>query len=102
MPEFQIGDRVIELNDDGYMLNPEEWDEDVAVELASMNSVDLTDDHWAVVRCVREHFLRFNVGPMVRLVCRRTGLKEHWIHELFHTCTRGCMCRIAGLPGPTG
>jgi tRNA 2-thiouridine synthesizing protein E len=103
MSVLQVGEQRIELNDDGYMLYPEQWDEDVAVELARMNSVDpLTEDHWAVLRFVREYYLKYKVGPMVRLICRRTGLAEEWIHTLFQTCTRGCMCRIAGLPKPTG
>ena len=103
MSELQVRDQTIELNDAGYMLNPEQWNADVAEELARMNSIEqLTDDHWAVVRCLREHYLKYKVGPMVRMICRRTGLMEERIHELFHTCTRGCMCRIAGLPRPTG
>ena len=103
MSVLEIGQLKIELNDNGYMLHPEEWDEDIAVELAKMNSiVPLTDDHWAIVRAVREYYLKFKVGPMLRMICKRTGLTEARVHALFHTCTRGCMCRIAGLPGSTG
>ena len=103
MPEFQLGNRTIVLNDDGFMVHPRAWDEDIATELAKLNAVDpLTDDHWAVIRCVRNHYLKYNVGPMVRLICRKTGLEEQKIHELFKACFRGCMCRIAGLPKPTG
>ena len=63
MSVLEIGQLKIELNDNGYMLHPEEWDEDIAVELAKMNSiVPLTDDHWAIVRAVREYYLKFLSG----------------------------------------
>ncbi len=101
--QLQFEESVVRLDDSGFLVHPYEWSEQVAEALGRRDGVSpFNDDHWAVIRCIREYFEMYDAPPMVRLVCRRTGLDTERLAELFLTHCRDCMCRIAGLPKPTG
>ena len=58
MPDFQVGDGTIEVDEDGFIQAPELWNEDVAAALAKTEGVDaLGEDHWKVVNYLREYYL---------------------------------------------
>jgi TusE/DsrC/DsvC family sulfur relay protein len=103
MPTFTRGDVSIEVDEDGFMLQPESWDEKIAAALASTEAVDdLTDDHWKVVNYLREYYLQFGVAPMIRKLCKQTGFKLKEIYALFPSGPAKGACKVAGLPKPTG
>ena len=103
MPDFLVGDRVFEIDEDGFIQEPERWDEEVAAALAVTEGVDdLTDDHWKVVNYLREYYLEFGVAPMIRKLCKSTGFKLKQIYELFPSGPAKGACKVAGLPKPTG
>ncbi len=93
-----------QVNEEGFMLRPEEWDEDVARLLArtAEGIEELTGEHWAVVRFIREHYLAHRRAPMVRAVCRTTGLHLRRIYQLFPGGPAKGACKVAGLPRPDG
>lgn len=80
------------------------WDQDVAIALAkSQESIaELSPDHWAVINFIRGHFLESNMAPMVRAVCKSTGLPLKRIYELFPSGPAKGACKLAGLPKPDG
>jgi dissimilatory sulfite reductase related protein len=89
----------VELDEDGLLLHPEQWNEAVATEIARREGIGkLTDEHWEIIRSLREHYAKFSVAPAMSHVCRRHGKDRHWIHDLFHTCLGAW--RVAGLPNP--
>ncbi len=103
MHQLLVGDREVQLDEGGFLVEPRDWNEGIAVALGRMEGVDpFTDEHWDVIRCIREYFESYDAPPMVRLVSKRTGLATDELAELFLTRCRDCMCRIAGLPKPTG
>ncbi len=99
---LSIAGRAISLDDGGFLVDPRDWSRDVAVELARRDQIELREPHWEVLWCVRRYYLEYAAPPMLRLVTKRTGLDLRRIEELFLTRCRDCMCRIAGLPKPTG
>lgn len=103
MPEFQVGDVSLEIDEDGFIQEPERWSQDVAVALAKTEGVeDLTDDHWKVVNYLREYYLEYGIAPMIRKLCKSTGFKLNQIYELFPSGPAKGACKVAGLPKPTG
>jgi tRNA 2-thiouridine synthesizing protein E len=103
MPDFQVGDRTLEIDEDGFIQEPEKWDKEVAGALAKTEGVDdLTDEHWKVVNFLREYYLEFGVAPMIRKLCKSTGFKLNKIYELFPSGPAKGACKVAGLPKPTG
>ena len=103
MPTFTHGEVSIEVDEDGFMAQPENWNETVAAALASTEGVeDLTEEHWKVVNYLRDYYLKFGVAPMIRKLCKETGFKLNKIYELFPSGPAKGACKVAGLPKPTG
>ncbi len=103
MATFTYGDLSIEVDEDGFMVNPDEWNEALAKALATTEGVDeLTEEHWKVVNYLREYFLQFGVAPMIRKLCKETGNSLKEVYELFPSGPAKGACKIAGLPKPTG
>ena len=90
---------AFELDDAGLLKNPQQWNETVAREIARQFDIaELTDQHWEVIRALREHHEKFGVAPAMSNVCRQHGRDRHWVHDLFHSCLNAW--RVAGLPNP--
>ncbi len=103
MPDFQVGDMTLEIDEDGFIQQPDLWNKDVAAALGKTEGVDeLTDDHWKVVDYLREYYLEYGVAPMIRRLCKSTGFKLKEIYELFPSGPAKGACKVAGLPKPTG
>jgi len=103
MPEFHVGDTVLEIDEDGFIQEPERWNEEVAAALAKTEGVDeLTEDHWKLVNYLRDYYLEFGIAPMIRKLCKATGFKLKEVYELFPSGPAKGACKVAGLPKPTG
>ncbi len=103
MATFTHGNVSIEVDEDGFMVNPDEWNEEVAKALATTEGVDeLTDEHWKLVNYLREYYLQFGVAPMIRKLCKETGFNLKKVYELFPSGPAKGACKVAGLPKPTG
>ena len=101
MAEVELGGKMIEIDEDGFIQDPDVWDE--AASLAQTEGVDsLTDDHWVVVNYLREYYLEYNMAPMIRKLCKSTGFKLKEIYDLFPSGPAKGACKVAGLPKPTG
>ncbi|MBN1425640.1 TusE/DsrC/DsvC family sulfur relay protein [Candidatus Fermentibacteria bacterium] len=101
---INVSGRGVQINEEGFLQNPGEWNREVARELACTQEglTDLTDEHWSVVNCIREHYLEHDLAPMVRKICVTTGLKLTRIFELFPSGPAKGACKVAGLPKPDG
>ena len=103
MPMFEKDGVSIEVDEDGFMLEPDQWNEQVAAALGSTEGVDdLTEDHWKVINYLRDYFQKFGVAPMIRKLCKETGFKLKVIYELFPSGPAKGACKVAGLAKPTG
>jgi tRNA 2-thiouridine synthesizing protein E len=87
------------LDENGLLLNPDDWDEHIAVAIAYRAGIRrLNDEHWKVINALREHYDRFGVAPAMHNICRSYGQSDAWVHNLFNTCMDAW--RVAGLPDP--
>jgi tRNA 2-thiouridine synthesizing protein E len=103
MPQLRIGEITLELNEEGFILEPDRWNDAVAAALAATDGVEaLTAKHWKVVRYIRAHYVEFDVPPLVRKLCKQTGLQLKEIYELFPSGPAKGACKVAGLPNAKG
>ena len=103
MPTFTQGEVSIEVDEDGFMQEPDLWNKEVAAALGTTEGVDdLTDEHWKVVDYLRNYYLQFGVAPMIRKLCKETGFDLKKIYVLFPSGPAKGACKVAGLPKPTG
>jgi tRNA 2-thiouridine synthesizing protein E len=101
---IDVKGRQLALNEEGFLADPSAWDKDVAATLAlTQEGLEaLTTEHWAVIEFIRAHFLENNLAPMVRAICKTTGLPLKRIYELFPSGPAKGACKLAGLPKPDG
>ncbi len=103
MPVFQVGSINLEIDEDGFIQEPDKWNQEVAKALAQTEGVgELTEDHWKVVNYLRDYYVEFGIAPMIRKLCKSTGFKLKEIYDLFPSGPAKGACKVAGLPKPTG
>ena len=103
MASINVNGKKFELDEDGFMVDPEQWTEEVAQYFAPGEGINqLTEDHWKVINYVRNYYKQFQIAPMVRKLCKETGNSLKNIYELFPTGPAKGSCKLAGLPKPTG
>ena len=103
MSVVQIKGSEVEIDEDGFLVDPEDWSEDMAAYFATVEDVtELTDKHWQVINYLRDYFKKFGVAPMIRKLCKDTGFTLKEIYELFPSGPAKGACKLAGLPKPTG
>ena len=103
MPVVELGGKQIEVDEDGFIQEPDMWDKAVAADLAKTEGVEeMNEDHWKLVEYLRDYYQKFGIAPMVRKVCKESGFKLKYIYELFPSGPAKGACKVAGLPKPTG
>ena len=104
MTFIEVNGKKLELNEEGFLLNPQEWDNAAAEALAQTQEglEHLSEEHWAVINFIRNHYLETTMAPMVRSVCKSTGFPLRRIYELFPSGPAKGACKLAGLPKPDG
>lgn len=101
MDPLMVDSRAIALDDEGWLVEPEQWSGDVARALAREQGIPaLTDEHWAQIDFVRRYFLEVGHMPRIRWICNETDTTLHRIYQLFPAGPHKGACKVAGLPAP--
>lgn len=107
---IQVNGQTVETDEDGYLKDLNDWTDEAAIELSKTEDVELTDEHWAIVRFLREYYAEYQIAPMVKILTKEIAKKEGMekkaaskhLYELFPSGPAKQACKIAGLPKPTG
>lgn len=94
----------LEVNEDGFLVRPEVWNDDVALLLAreAEGVAELTADHWKVIRYIRGFYEEHGLAPLIRKICKTTGITLKRIYALFPSGPAKGACKVAGLPSADG
>lgn len=99
MSQLQIGDVEIEVDRDGFLSSPEQWNEEVAQALARHEGFQtLNASKMDILRFLRDYFDKNHNFPILRFVCRKVGLSANCVTEEFTDPMKAW--KIAGLPKP--
>ena len=98
-------DHSAALDGEGYVVDPDDWDEALAVQLAQAQGIELQDDHWLVIRFMREYYAEHQIcadarHAMKQLEQRYPGHGRQRLFELFPYGYVAQACRIAGMRRP--
>jgi TusE/DsrC/DsvC family sulfur relay protein len=100
---FTWNSHEIEVDEDGFIQQPQLWNEQLALAVARTDGVhELTQAHWKIVNYIRDYYREFEIAPMIRKLCKETGFSLREIYELFPSGPAKGACKVAGLPKPTG
>jgi TusE/DsrC/DsvC family sulfur relay protein len=103
MAMVELGGKQVEIDEDGFIQDTGAWDENVAKDLAKTEGVDdMGEDHWKLVKYLRDYYEKYGIAPMIRKLCKETGFPLKYVYELFPSGPAKGACKVAGLPKPTG
>lgn len=102
MPVIELAGKQLHVNDEGFLTEYDEWDEQVGALLAKQIDIEMTDEHWKVIRFLREDYRQEGETATSRRVQTVGGVpvKEQFV--LFPKKPAKKMAYIAGLPKPKG
>ncbi|CAH0533754.1 Sulfurtransferase TusE [Vibrio stylophorae] len=98
---------TIATDPQGYLLDSQQWHDGLVAELAAEEGITLTDEHWEVIRFVRQFYLEFNTSPAIRMLVKAMA-KEYgeekgnsrYLYRLFPQGPAKQATKLAGLPKP--
>ncbi|TKJ79039.1 sulfurtransferase TusE [Pseudomonas sp. CFBP13509] len=108
MNTLTIGARTLDLDKDGYLVDLNEWSDEVANALAAVEGLELTADHWQILELLRQFYAEFQLSPATRPLIKYTALKlgpqkgnSLHLNTLFNGTPAKLAAKLAGLPRPT-
>lgn len=98
----------IARDSEGYLFEPEDWNEQLAVELAREEGIELNDDYWPVLEFIRSYYLEHGIAPDVRHLLKHLSAtkpcdKKQAKAYLFTLFPYGYVkqaCKISGMKRP--
>lgn len=102
---IEVGGKAVETDANGYLVNLEDWNEDVGKAMAEHEGITLTDKHWDLINYLRDEYIN-NGGnqPNTRNIVKAMSAKwneklaQKDVYELFPKDPSKQGGRIAGLP----
>ncbi len=102
MPINEIAGKQVQVNEEGFMTSFDEWSEDIAKVLAKQIEIELSEEHWKVIRFLRDDFKTQGETATSRRVQTVGGIPVKEQFALFPKKPAKKMAYIAGLPKPKG
>tara|TARA_B100000614_G_scaffold130420_1_gene116350 strand:- start:816 stop:1148 length:333 start_codon:yes stop_codon:yes gene_type:complete len=106
---IEVNGKSLEVDEEGYLSNLNDWEKDVAEIMAKEDGIDLGEDHWEIINFLREYYEEYQIAPAVRVLTKAVGKKlgkekgnSKYLYELFPYGPGKQACKFAGLPKPTG
>jgi len=104
---LEVNGTKYEVDSEGFLLDPEVWNESLAEHIAEMENIDLNEAAWQVVRMVREHYLERQTVPEARIILKNLAAimgKEKatrkYLYNMFPYGYGQQACKIAGMRKP--
>jgi tRNA 2-thiouridine synthesizing protein E len=93
----------VELDAEGFLVDPSAWTEEVAEELARESGIpELTPRHWQIVTYMRTTYLETGQAPSIRSLGKQSGVPIKELYGLFRKGPAKLAARIGGIPKPRG
>ncbi|MDJ0769986.1 MAG: TusE/DsrC/DsvC family sulfur relay protein [Ilumatobacter sp.] len=103
MSTTTIAGHDVHVDDEGFMTEYDEWNEELGSSLAAAIGIDdMTDDHWAAIRFLRDDYAEQGETATLRRVTKVGGIPTKQLFALFPKKPAKKMAYIAGLPKPKG
>lgn len=102
MSTVTLAGQNLEVDAEGFLLNPDQWTPEIAAEIAAGAGITLTDQHWQVIDFCRRTNAEKGAPPTVRGITKGTGISTKEIYQLFPKGPGILASKISGLSKPKG
>ncbi len=104
---IEVDGEFIEVDQDGYLKNLQEWTPQIASAIALQENLQLTEDHWEIIYLLQAFYGDFQISPAMRALVKYTEKKlgqdkgkSIYLMSLFPPSPAKIASKIAGLPRP--
>ncbi len=98
-----IADAPVDVDAEGFLTDPQQWNEQLAEEIARENGIpELTERHWLVVKFIRDRFLTTGTAPSIRSLGKESDVPIKELYQLFPKGPAKLAAKIGGIPKPRG
>ena len=103
MATREIAGKTVQVNEEGFMTDPNEWTKEIANELAKEEGIpELTPAHWQVIEFCRKNAETTGKAPTLRQITTGAGVSTKELFALFPKGPAKKVARISGLGKPEG
>ena len=102
-----FNNQEIETDAQGYLINSQQWSEELIPQLAEQENIELTNEHLEIIRFVRSFYLEFNTSPAIRMLVKAVSQQfgeekgnSRYLYRLFPKGPAKQATKLAGLPKP--
>lgn len=107
MSRLEIDGQLIELDQDGFLVNLTDWSDAVALALAESEGLVLSDAHFEVIHALRRFHEQYQLSPAMRPLVKYIGQQlgkdkgtSIYLLSLFPGSPARLASKLAGLPKP--
>lgn len=104
---LEVNKEIIETDSEGYLLDVNQWNKDVALVIAKKEGIELTCSHWEVIDFVRCFYFEYKTSPAIRMLVKTIAQKfgpekgnSRYLQRLFPEGPAKQATKLAGLPKP--
>jgi len=105
--ELIVDGKALKTTDDGFLVDLNDWDEEVAIKIATINELELNTQHWEIVFFIRNYYQQFKHLPNARVFTKAIKKEfgeekgnSRYLHKLFPNGPLKYACKVAGIPKP--
>lgn len=93
---------AVPLDNEGFLLNRDDWTEELAVELAEQDEFEMNEQVMQLIREARGMYDNDGVVPPIRIFAKKQGVSTKDLYNIFKKGPMKLICKWGGLPKPTG
>ena len=104
---LNVNNTIIETDPLGYLLDVNQWNQDVALAIAEKENLQLTEAHWEVIHFMRDFYKEYKTSPAIRMLVKAMAQKlgedkgnSRYLQRLFPDGPAKQAAKLAGLPKP--
>ena len=104
---LNVNNTIIETDPLGYLIDVNQWNQDVALAIAEKENLQLTEAHWEVIHFVRDFYKEYKTSPAIRMLVKAMSQKlgedkgnSRYLQRLFPDGPAKQATKLAGLPKP--
>ena len=101
MATKEYAGKSVKVTEDGYLIDPSQWTQEIAQAIAAEEGITLTDAHWKVIDFLKKDFAATGVLASMRRINKAGGIPTKELYDLFPDGPLKKAARIAGLARPT-
>lgn len=92
----------LDLDGEGFLRNRDDWSEEVATQLASLEGYEMTPEIMGLINSARAMYDENGVVPPIRKFSKEVGVDSKRLYDIFKKGPMKLICKWGALPKPTG